>query len=56
MQLQINVVDQATLRRACAKPEDYPDLIVRIGGYSEYFIRLSPELRRSVLERTEHRM
>ena len=56
MQLQINVLDQETLRRACAKPEDYPDLIVRLGGYSEYFVRLSTELRRSVLERTEHRL
>ncbi len=55
MQLQINVVDQEILRRACAHPEDYPDLVVRIGGYSEYFHRLSPELRQSVLERTEHR-
>jgi len=27
---------------------------VRIGGYSEYFVRLSPELQRSVLERTEY--
>jgi formate C-acetyltransferase len=56
MQMQINVIDQEMLRRACEKPEDYPDLIVRLGGYSEYFIRLSPELRRSVLERTEHRL
>jgi len=56
MQLQINVMDQETLRQACAHPEDYPGLIVRVGGYSEYFLRLSPELRRSVLERTEHRV
>ena len=56
MQLQVNVIDQELLRRACERPEDYPDLIVRVGGYSEYFIRLSPELRRSVLERTEHRL
>ena len=55
MQLQINVVDQEVLRRACEHPEDYPDLVVRIGGYSEYFHRLSPELRQSLLERTEHR-
>ena len=56
MQLQVNVIDQELLRRACERPEDYPDLIVRVGGYSEYFVRLSPELRRSVLERTEHRL
>lgn len=54
MQLQINVVDQALLREAMAHPERHADLIVRVGGYSEYFNRLSPELQRTVLERTEH--
>jgi formate C-acetyltransferase len=54
MQLQINVLDQAVLQDAIAHPEQYDDLIVRIGGYSEYFNRLSPALKQSVLERTEH--
>ncbi len=56
MQLQINVVDQETLQDAIVHPEQYQDLIVRVGGYSEYFNRLSPELKRTVLERTEHAM
>ena len=54
MQLQINVVDQELLRKALANPEQHQDLIVRVGGFSEYFHRLSPELRQTVLERTEH--
>jgi formate C-acetyltransferase len=54
MQIQVNVVDQAVLREAIQFPEKHRDLIVRIGGYSEYFHRLSPELRLSVLQRTEH--
>lgn len=54
MQLQINVVDQAILEDAIAHPDQYQDLIVRIGGYSEYFHRLTPELKRSLLERTAH--
>ena len=54
MQLQINVVDQAVLQDALAHPEKHEDLIVRIGGYSEYFNRLSPGLKQAVLERTEH--
>jgi formate C-acetyltransferase len=56
MQLQVNVVDQRTLQDAMEHPERHEDLIVRIGGYSEYFTRLSPELRRTVLERTAHRL
>ncbi len=54
MQMQINVVDQDVPRDAIAHPERHEDLIVRIGGYSEYFNRLSPALKQAVLERTEH--
>ncbi|MFH1007957.1 MAG: pyruvate formate lyase family protein [Candidatus Latescibacterota bacterium] len=54
MQLQINVVDQAVLKDAIAHPERHEDLIVRIGGFSEYFNRLSPLLKQSIVERTEH--
>jgi len=54
MQLQVNVVDQEVLSDAIAHPENYQDLIIRIGGYSEYFNRLSDALKQTVLERTEH--
>ncbi len=54
LQLQINVVDQALLRDACEHPERYGDLVVRMGGYSEYWSRLDDELRRTLLQRTEH--
>ncbi len=52
MQLQVTCVSKEELLDAEKHPEKYPNLIVRIGGYSEYFNRLSPELRRSVIERT----
>ncbi len=51
---QINVVDNAILRQAQANPEAYQDLVVRIGGYTDYFTRLSPEMQREVLQRTEY--
>jgi len=54
MQLQINVVDQDVLRAAFECPEAYGDLIIRVGGYSEYWTRLDDELRRTIIERTEH--
>jgi len=54
MQLQINVVDQAALRAALDDPDAHRDLIVRVGGYSEYFHLLSRDLQESVLERVEH--
>jgi formate C-acetyltransferase len=51
---QINVVDAETLRRARQNPEQYRDLVVRIGGYTDYFTRLSPEMQDEVLLRTEY--
>ncbi len=55
-ELQINVVDRDTLLRAQAEPENYRDLVVRIGGYSDYFVTLSPAMQAEVLLRTEHEL
>ncbi len=54
MQLQVNVLDQEALEEAMEHPDAYGDLIVRVGGYSEYWRNLSDDLRRTVLERSEH--
>ncbi|MDD5704874.1 MAG: pyruvate formate lyase family protein [Kiritimatiellae bacterium] len=51
---QINVVSRATLEAAERKPEQYRDLVVRIGGYTDYFVRLSPGMRQEVMRRTEY--
>ncbi|MBE6723691.1 MAG: hypothetical protein E7576_00635 [Ruminococcaceae bacterium] len=53
-EMQINVTDRETLERARIRPEEYEDLIVRIGGYSDYFTRLSPTMQEEVILRTEH--
>ncbi len=53
-EIQINVVDYETLVRAQENPEQYKDLVVRIGGYSDYFVKLSPEMQAEVLLRTSH--
>ena len=53
-QTQINAVDDATLRRAIERPEEYADLVVRIGGYTDYFTRLSPGMQQEVLQRSEY--
>jgi formate C-acetyltransferase len=50
---QINVVDAQTLRKARGSPEQYRDLVVRIGGYCDYFTRLSPQMQEEVILRTE---
>ncbi len=54
LQVQISLLDKAELEDALAHPERHEDLIVRIGGYSTYFNRLSDELKREVIRRTEY--
>ena len=51
---QINVLDHNILKEAQKNPENYRDLIVRIGGYSDYFTRLSPQMQAEVILRTEY--
>lgn len=50
---QVNVVDTAVLRAARQAPDAYRDLVVRIGGYTDYFVRLSPQMQDEILLRTE---
>lgn len=52
--IQFNVVNAETLRKAQKNPEKYCDLIVRVAGYSDYFIDLTPELQEEIIKRTEH--
>ena len=52
--VQFNVVDAATLRAAQAHPEKYRDLIVRVAGYSDYFVDLGSDLQEEIISRTEH--
>ncbi len=52
--VQFNVVTAETLRRAQREPEKYRDLIVRVAGYSDYFVDLSTELQNEIIRRTEH--
>ena len=55
-ELQINVVDREKLLAAQKNPDAYRDLVVRIGGYSDYFTNLSPQMQAEVLLRTEHEL
>ncbi|MBD3386863.1 formate C-acetyltransferase/glycerol dehydratase family glycyl radical enzyme [candidate division KSB1 bacterium] len=52
--LQFNVVSADTLRKAQSNPDKYGNLIVRVAGYSDYFIDLSTALQNEIIKRTEH--
>ncbi|NVM37450.1 MAG: formate C-acetyltransferase/glycerol dehydratase family glycyl radical enzyme, partial [Candidatus Lokiarchaeota archaeon] len=52
--VQFNVVSADTLRAAQKNPEKYRDLIVRVAGYSDYFVNLGTDLQDEIIRRTEH--
>jgi formate C-acetyltransferase len=52
--VQFNIVDADMLRDAQKRPEAYRNLIVRVAGYSDYFVLLSPAIQEEILARTEH--
>ncbi len=53
--IQFNVVDAETLRKAQARPEEYQNLIVRVAGYSDYFVDLGKDLQNEIIARTEQK-
>jgi formate C-acetyltransferase len=52
--VQFNVIDAETLRDAQKFPDKHRDLIVRVAGYSDYFIDLGADLQNEIIRRTEH--
>ncbi|MGA2361537.1 MAG: trans-4-hydroxy-L-proline dehydratase [Candidatus Aminicenantales bacterium] len=52
--IQFNVVTADTLREAQKFPEKHRDLIVRVAGFSDYFVDCSTELQDEIIRRTEH--
>jgi formate C-acetyltransferase len=52
--VQFNVINKSTLIAAQKDPLKYKSLIVRIAGYSAYFVDLSPDLQNDLIARTEH--
>ena len=53
-QLQIVFLDNEILRKAQKEPEKYANVVVRIGGYCEYFVNLDRTLQNEIIERTAH--
>jgi formate C-acetyltransferase len=53
MELQLNIISTETLKAAQLKPENYRDLVVRVAGFSTYFIELHPAAQADLISRTE---
>lgn len=52
--VQINSISADTLKEAQQKPESYRDLVIRVGGYSAYFVELDKKMQDNIIARTEH--
>jgi formate C-acetyltransferase len=52
-QMQFNVVDAEVLKEAQKHPEDYKDLVVRVVGYSAFFVELDKMVQDDIISRTE---
>lgn len=52
--VQFNVISAETLREAQRHPDEYRNLLIRVAGYSDYFVRLSKEVQDEIISRTEH--
>ena len=49
--ININVLDGEKLMAANKNPDLYPDLVVRVTGFTAYFASLSPQFRQLVVDR-----
>jgi pyruvate-formate lyase len=51
--MQFNIVSGKVLRKAQETPEEYRDLVVRIAGFSAYFVELYKASQEDIIRRTE---
>ena len=54
MEVQYNVVSSETMRAAQKDPDSYRNLVVRIAGYSAYFVELNRDCQNDIIRRTEN--
>jgi pyruvate-formate lyase len=52
--VQFNVVNAETLIEAQKEPKNHRDLVVRVAGYSAYFVELSKNTQEEIIDRTEY--
>ena len=49
--INVNIIDKKKVLDAHENPEKYPDLVVRVTGFTAYFVMLSPEFRQLLVDR-----
>jgi pyruvate formate-lyase/glycerol dehydratase family glycyl radical enzyme len=54
--IQFNMIDRDVLLNAKKEPGKYKNLLVRVAGYSAYFVELAPKIQDEIISRTEQRL
>jgi 4-hydroxyphenylacetate decarboxylase large subunit len=52
--VQFNVVDSKMLKDAQARPENYRDLMVRVAGFTQYWVETGKQVQDELIARTEY--
>jgi choline trimethylamine-lyase len=52
--IQVNSVATEVLRDAQLHPEQHKDLLIRVAGYSAFFVELCPESQNDIIDRSEY--
>ncbi len=56
MEIQFNITTHETFVKAAKNPEKYPELLVRVSGYTAYFKDLNPRMQKEIIDRTEYQL
>lgn len=54
MEIQFNITPYQDFINAVEHPDDYPELLVRVSGYTAYFKDLNPQMQKEIIDRTEY--
>ena len=55
-EIQVNIVGAKTLQAARERPEEHRDLLVRVAGYSDYFVHLNDKMQEEIIARNTHEL
>jgi formate C-acetyltransferase len=56
MEIQFNITSHDDFVEAVKHPEKYPELLVRVSGYTAYFKDLNPQMQKEIIDRTEYQL
>jgi formate C-acetyltransferase len=56
MEIQFNITNREVFEDAVKNPDKYPELLVRVSGYTAYFKDLNPFMQKEIIDRTEYQL